>query len=117
MRRIRKILACIGGAIVVFFAGVASVLFFSKKKKDTPYADEAKRIEEASREEIENTSPAALVDSADNSGELRASIANIKGDFRERVRNRLGESVRRNGSSGDAANTDRRSREVDRGGV
>lgn len=98
MSKIKKVLLCIGGAIVSFLAGAVAVFIWLRGKKTAETSD---TVKEASHATIENTSGADLVAAADNSAELDADINRIKLKFRERVRDKLNGIIQRDSSSGD----------------
>lgn len=93
---LKTVLAIIG----LFSLGVLTgALLFRKPKAEKN--GEAEKAKEEKKNEIESTPADALVSDADNADELRAEKNRIRADFRERIRNRLGEELHRLSGSGD----------------
>lgn len=92
---LKTVLAVVG----LFALGILTGAFLFRKPaagKD----GEAQKAKEEKKNEIESTPADALVSDADNADELRAEKNRIRADFRERIRNRLGEELHRLRSSG-----------------
>lgn len=94
-QKIKSALALIGLLALGILTG--ALLF---RKPENEKSDEAEKAKEEKKNEIESTPADALVSDADNADELRAEKNRIRADFRERIRNRLGEELHRLRSSG-----------------
>ncbi|WP_288507391.1 hypothetical protein [uncultured Treponema sp.] len=95
-QKIKSALALIGLLALGILTGA---LLLRKPEKEK--SDEAEKAKEEKKNEIEGTPAGSLVSAAGNADELRAEKNRIRADFRERIRNRLGEELHRLSGSGD----------------
>jgi hypothetical protein len=94
MATAKQKLALIGAIIASFIAGAIAILFGKGRKSDFTDDDSAAREAEKNMEEkIEKTDSRTLVRDSPDADAHRERTDEIKRDFRERLRSRIGQNI------------------------